>query len=147
MLSPLLALIGQYLLFATDVKVGLRQLVDFLYNKDTELRVQFHNWYLLENAVGSATEQYGPKVNGLEFSLFPTTDCTLMELSAKVLGTITKNSVSGGSAQPSVSEKMFASGDSVLLPVFLLSPTCGRRNIGVSREGGSFPPYYNEYNV
>eukprot|EP00796_Vickermania_ingenoplastis_P007181 gene7181-biopygen4663 len=64
-LSPLLALIGQYLLFAADAAAGRAALLEILFLQDPSMRLRTHNWCVLDHSDGM-TEIHGPKVEKLE---------------------------------------------------------------------------------
>eukprot|EP00796_Vickermania_ingenoplastis_P001992 gene1992-biopygen1628 len=104
-LSPLLALIGQYLLFAADAEAGRAALLEILFLQDPSMRLRTHNWYVLDHSDGM-TEIHGPKVEKLEAPLFPETDPLLRELNAKILSEVDVKR--GGGPASSILEEMFA---------------------------------------
>eukprot|EP00796_Vickermania_ingenoplastis_P007135 gene7135-biopygen4650 len=69
-LSPLLTLIGEYLLFAVDKEIGRQHLLEILYMADPSARLAVHNWSILDSVDG-LVETHGPKVESLELPLFP----------------------------------------------------------------------------
>lgn len=111
MLSPLLTIIGQYLLFAKDKQEGRRYLLELLFNQDPDARLKVHNWYVLETAPTGTAVAKGRKVEKLTVPLFPWTDTRLRELNAKIMDAI--DSIEGGSGEDTL-RKMFISDEEVL---------------------------------
>eukprot|EP00796_Vickermania_ingenoplastis_P000317 gene317-biopygen292 len=69
-LSPLLALIGEYLLYSSGKEAGRQSLLEILYLQEPSKRLSIHNWHILD-LVSGATETHGPKVERLKMPLFP----------------------------------------------------------------------------
>eukprot|EP00796_Vickermania_ingenoplastis_P003687 gene3687-biopygen2218 len=83
-LSPLLTLIGEYLLFAVDKEIGRQHLLEILYMADPSARLAVHNWSILDSVDG-LVETHGPKVESLELPLFPPTNADMAALNARIL--------------------------------------------------------------
>eukprot|EP00796_Vickermania_ingenoplastis_P005115 gene5115-biopygen10100 len=64
-LSPLLALIGQYLLFFRDNEEGRRRLLEILFLQDADSRLKIHNWFMLSTAGNGHDVRHGHKVETL----------------------------------------------------------------------------------
>eukprot|EP00796_Vickermania_ingenoplastis_P010514 gene10514-biopygen7479 len=94
-LSPLLALIGEYLLYSPDKEAGRQSLLEILYLQEPSKRLSIHNWHILD-LVSGATETHGPKVERLKMPLFPPGNAELEALNAKIL--LLEGEVAGGSA-------------------------------------------------
>eukprot|EP00796_Vickermania_ingenoplastis_P000921 gene920-biopygen761 len=94
-LSPLLTLIGQYLLF-TDHEMGRRYLLEILFKQPASTRLSIHNWHILSTAPAGTDITNGPKVQHLTVPLFPWTDHVLREQNAKILDSV--DEIAGGSA-------------------------------------------------
>eukprot|EP00796_Vickermania_ingenoplastis_P011020 gene11020-biopygen8005 len=96
-LSPLLALIGQYLLFFNDSEDGRRRLVEILFLQDADQRLKIHNWYMLCTAGHGKAVKEGHKVDRLQVPLFPWSDHVLRELNTKMLDAVASvGSLEGG---------------------------------------------------
>eukprot|EP00796_Vickermania_ingenoplastis_P010629 gene10628-biopygen7590 len=118
-LSPLLTIIGQYLLFSADKEVGRRYLLEILFKQPASIRLKVHNWAVLETAPVGTALVMGPKVEHLPVPLFPWQDAKLKELNAKILDLA--DTCEGGSlAEDDELRKLFAPEDKVL-PGSLLS--------------------------
>eukprot|EP00796_Vickermania_ingenoplastis_P006396 gene6396-biopygen4067 len=117
-LSPLLALIGQYLLFFNDSEDGRRRLVEILFLQDADQRLKIHNWYMLCTAGHRKAVKEGHKVDRLQVPMFPWSDHVLRELNTKMLDAVASvGSLEGGEYPLTEAErlkKMFAREESVL---------------------------------
>lgn len=112
-LSPLLTLIGQYLLFSTDKERGRRHLLEILYKQPASTRLKIHNWAVLTTAPVGTDLVLGEKVEHLSVPLFPWGDVRLQELNAKILDLV--DACEGGSlTEDTQLRKMFTTDDQVL---------------------------------
>jgi len=84
-LSPLMALVGQYLLYTTDYLQGRRWLLNVLFLEDSNSRMKIHNWAVLNTAPKGTDIKEGRKIEHLQVPLFPWGDHKLRELNAKIL--------------------------------------------------------------
>lgn len=115
-LSPLLSLLGRYLIYPRDMESGVRDAIHLLYLQDPQLRLTHHNWGVLEEGDNSLLMLHGPKVMDLEVPLFPHANQLHRERNTRIL---TRASVLSGGSRPQAREKfcdIFASEDGVLPP-------------------------------
>jgi len=113
-LSPLLSMLGKYLLYARDAESGLRDAIHLLFLQDPHLRLPHHNWRVLEEGDNSLLMLHGPKVMTLEVPLFPHVNPVHRERNTRIL---TRASIYSGGSRPQPREKfgdLFASEDTVL---------------------------------
>lgn len=84
-LSPLLVLIGQYLIFSTDFEAGRRRLLEILFLQPADQRIKIHNWLILASAPKGTNITFGRKVGELSFPLFPFGNSDLEQLNSMIL--------------------------------------------------------------
>lgn len=93
-LTPLMAMIGQYLIFYKDVEQGRRELLELLYLQNDKSRLETHNWRVLSFFPPGSDETYGDKIKELNVPLFPPADTDLNCLNTGILNSV--GTVAGG---------------------------------------------------
>lgn len=84
-LSPMMVIIGHYLLYSTDLDRGRRHLLNLLIHQEPSRRLPMHNWLVLSEAPDGLEMVEGEKVEKLTVPLFPYLDHHLHELNARIL--------------------------------------------------------------
>lgn len=113
-LSPLLSMLGRYLLYSSDPESDLRDAIHLLFLQNPHLRLPHHNWRVLEEGDNSLLILHGPKVMNLEVPLFPHANQLHRERNTRIL---TRASIHSGGSKPQPREKfgdLFAREDTVL---------------------------------
>lgn len=125
-LSPIMAIVCQYLLYSNDAEFGRRSVINLFLFHDANTRLNMHNWEVLSSAPNNLEIIEGGKVASLKAPLYPYLDAQLTALNARLLST---DGLSGGSPLQLKGHTLFTDDSTVL---------------GDTITGGSFAPIYDQ---
>lgn len=101
--SPLIVMLGEFLIMQEDKEDGRRKLIEILLLQDAEERTKIFNWLQLGKGPQGTEMIHGKKVEQLSFPLFSYKHSDLAQRNSQILsGTPAKNSHGGSTDETSV---------------------------------------------